>query len=46
MSFNRRLAGESVDLNPIELMWDELDRKVKAKQPTTADHLWQLLLES
>ena len=38
--------GQSVDLNPIELMWDELDRKVRAKQSTSVAHFWQLLQES
>ncbi len=37
---------QSAILNPIELLWDELDRKVRAKQPTSAAHLWQLLQES
>ena len=36
----------SVDLNPIELLWDEIDWKVRAKQPTIMAHLWQLLQES
>ena len=27
-------------------MWDELDRKVRAKQSISATHLWQLLQES
>ena len=40
------LPVQSADLNPIELVWDELDRKVRTKQPTRAAHLWQLLLES
>ena len=31
---------QSPDLNPIELVWAEMDRRVKAKQPTSADHLW------
>ena len=35
--------AKSPDLNPIELVWDELDRRVKAKQPTNATHLWELL---
>ena len=35
--------AQSPDLNPIELIWDELDRRVKAKQPTSATHLWELL---
>ena len=28
------------DLNPIDLMWDGLDQKVRDKQPTSAAHLW------
>ena len=35
--------AQSPDLNPIEVVWDELDRRVKAKQPTSATHLWELL---
>ena len=35
--------AQSPDLNPIELVWDVLDRSVKAKQPTSATHLWELL---
>ena len=34
------------DLNPIELVSDELDRKVRTKQSTRVAHLWQLLQES
>ena len=34
--------AQSPDLNPVELVWDELDRRVKAKQPTSATHLWEL----
>ncbi|KAJ8342452.1 hypothetical protein SKAU_G00323800, partial [Synaphobranchus kaupii] len=34
---------QSPDLNPIEMVWDELDRRVKEKQPTSAQHLWELL---
>ena len=33
-------------LNPIELVWDELDWQVKAKQLTSAGHLGRLLQES
>ncbi|KAK6324611.1 hypothetical protein J4Q44_G00039530 [Coregonus suidteri] len=27
---------QSPDLNPFEMVWDELDRRVKEKQPTSA----------
>ena len=40
------LPVQSVESNTIELVWDELDRKVNAKQPRSAGHLWQLLQES
>ena len=30
---------QSPDLNPIEMVWDELDRRVKEKQPTSAQLL-------
>ena len=34
---------QSPDLNPIEMVWDELDHRVKGKQPTNAQHMWELL---
>ena len=34
---------QSPDLNPIEMVWDEMDCRVKAKGPTSAQHLWELL---
>ena len=34
---------QSPDLNPIEMVWDELDRRVKEKQPTGATYMWELL---
>jgi transposase len=34
---------QSPDLNPIEMLWDELDRRVKENQPTSAQHMWELL---
>ena len=34
---------QSPDLNPIEMVWDELGRRVKEKQPTSAEHMWELL---
>ena len=34
---------QSPDLNPIEMVWDESDRRVEEKQPTSAQHMWELL---
>ena len=34
---------QSPDLNPIEMVWDELDRRVKERQPTSAQHMGELL---
>lgn len=31
---NTECPAVSPDFNPIELVWDELDRRLKAKQPT------------
>jgi hypothetical protein len=31
------------DLNPIEMVWDEFDRRVKEKQPTNALLIWEFL---
>ena len=39
-------SPKSPDLNPIDIVWDELDRRVKEKQPTSAQHLWELLHNS
>lgn len=33
---NTAWPPQSPDVNPIEQVWDELDRRVKAKQPTSA----------
>ena len=38
--------AHSADLNPIELVWDALDRNVKAKRSTKAIHIWQFLQDS
>ena len=34
---------QSPDLNPIVMVWYELERRVKEKQPKSAQHLWELL---
>ena len=34
---------QSPVLNPIEMVWDELDHRVKKKQLTSAQHMWELL---
>lgn len=37
---------QSPDLNPIELLWDELDRMARKKCPTSCQHLWDILKEA
>ena len=34
---------QSPDLNPIEMVWNELERRVKEKQPTNAQHMWEII---
>jgi hypothetical protein len=34
---------QSPNLNPIEMVWDESDRKVTEKQPKCAQYMWELL---
>lgn len=34
---------QSPDLNPIELLWDELDRNVRKICPTSSKHLWDII---
>jgi hypothetical protein len=34
--------AQSPDLDPIQLVWDELCRRMKVKQPTCTTHLWEL----
>ena len=34
---------QSPDLNPIEMFWDELGRRVNEKKPTSALHMWEVL---
>jgi len=35
--------SQSPDLNPIELLWDKLDREVRKQSPTSATNLWDIL---
>ena len=37
---------QSLNLKPIVMVWDELDRRVKEKQQTNAQHMWELLQDS
>ena len=34
---------QSLDLNPFEMFWDELDHRVKEKQPTRSKHMLEFL---
>ena len=34
---------QSPDLNPIKMVWDELDHRVREKQPASAEHMWEVL---
>ena len=34
---------QSPDLNQNEMVWDELDRRVRERQPTSAQHMWELV---
>ena len=34
---------QSPDLNPIEMVWDELDRRLQEKLQTSAQHMWEFL---
>ena len=36
-------SPQSPDLNPIELLWDELDRRVRILQPRNLNQLWEYL---
>ena len=36
-------APQSPDLNPIELLWDQLDRRVRILQPRNLNQLWEYL---
>ena len=37
---------QSTDLNPIELLWEQLDRMVRKKCPSSQSNLWEVLQEA
>lgn len=43
---NMEWPPQSPDLNPIELLWEELDRKVRQQCPTSKPALWKILQDS
>lgn len=43
---NMTWPPQSPDLNPIELLWEELDRKIRTSCPTSAENLWEKLKEA
>ena len=38
--------AQSPDLNPIELLWEQLDRMVRKKCPSRQFNLWEVLQEA
>uniref|UniRef100_A0AAZ3P0K0 Tc1-like transposase DDE domain-containing protein n=1 Tax=Oncorhynchus tshawytscha TaxID=74940 RepID=A0AAZ3P0K0_ONCTS len=40
---HQMMTWQSPDFNPIEMVWDELDHRVKEKHPISAQHMWELL---
>ena len=38
--------AQSSDLNPIELLWEQLDRMVRKKCPSSQSNLWEVLQEA
>ena len=38
--------GNSTDPNPIENLWNTLKNKVTDKQPSSMEHLWQVINET
>lgn len=43
---NMTWPPQSPDLNPIELLWEELDRKVRDACPSSQEDLWRILQDS
>lgn len=40
---NMEWPAQSPDCNPIELLWDELDRRIRKMRITSKVHLWKIL---
>ena len=38
--------AQSPDLNPIELLWEQLDRMVRKRCPSSQSNLWEVLQEA
>lgn len=38
--------AQSPDLNPIELLWEQLDRMVRKKCPSSQSNLWEVIQEA
>ena len=38
--------AQSPDLNPIELLWEQLDHMVRKKCPSSQSNLWEVLQEA
>ena len=38
--------AQSPDLDPIELLWEQLDRMVRKKCPSSQSNLWEVLQEA
>ena len=38
--------AQSPDLNPIELLWEQLDCMVRKKSPSSQSNLWEVLQEA
>lgn len=40
---NMSWPAQSPDLNPIELLWEEVDRRIRVVCPTSENHLWTII---
>lgn len=40
------LSPQSLNLNSIKLLWEEPDRRVRDRCPTSKTHLWSILQDS